>query len=119
MSARIHDGELTHSVDLAADLPVLNADERKTKQVFLNLVTNAVKYTPPGGHIEIAGRFDRERGVIFTISDSGIGIAPEHLERVLQPFEQSIRNSADRSPAPGSVCRWSRPSWSCTAASWN
>ena len=64
ISARIGDGGLSDSVELPADLPLLRADERKTKQVLLNLVINAVKFTPPGGHIEIAGRFDPEAGLI-------------------------------------------------------
>jgi signal transduction histidine kinase len=88
ISPRICDGGLSDAVDLPADLPLLLADERKTKQVLLNLVINAVKFTPSGGHIEIAGRFDPETGVIVTVSDTGIGIAPRDLARVLEPFEQ-------------------------------
>ncbi len=88
ISARIRDGGLSDSVDLPADLPLLRADERKTRQVLLNLVTNAVKFTPPGGHVEIASRFDPETGVRLTVSDTGIGIAPGDIARVLEPFEQ-------------------------------
>jgi signal transduction histidine kinase len=87
-SARIRSGDLSDSVTLAADLPLLRADERKTKQVLLNLVTNAIKFTPPGGRIEITGRFDREKGVVLTVSDTGIGIAERDLDRILEPFEQ-------------------------------
>jgi signal transduction histidine kinase len=88
IGTRIGDGGLSASVELPADLPRLRADERKTKQVLLNLVINAVKFTPRGGHIKIAGRFDPETGVIVTVSDTGIGIAPGDLVRVLEPFEQ-------------------------------
>ncbi len=88
VSARIGEDGISESVDLPADLPLLRADERKTKQVLLNLVTNAVKFTPPGGRIEIAGRFDRKNGLTLTVSDTGIGIAPADLARVLRPFEQ-------------------------------
>src|SRR6185436_10832405 len=55
---------------------------------LLNLVTNAVKFTPPGGSVEVSGQFDPKTGVVLTVKDSGIGIAPRDLERVLQPFEQ-------------------------------
>src|SRR5216684_5677279 len=79
---RIDDGGLTASVKLPTDLPRLRADERKTKQVLLNLVSNAVKFTPSGGHIEIASRFDGKTGVSVTVSDTGVGIAPEDLARV-------------------------------------
>ena len=89
ISARIRDGLLTESVELPANLPLLRADERKTKQVLLNLVDNAVKFTPPGGHVEIAGHFDREAGLRLTVRDTGIGIPPADLVRVLEPFEQS------------------------------
>jgi signal transduction histidine kinase len=85
---RIGDSGLSASVALPADLPRLRADERKTKQVLLNLLSNAVNFTPSGGHIEIACRFDPEAGVIVTVSDTGIGIAPADLARVFEPFEQ-------------------------------
>jgi ammonium transporter, Amt family len=88
IGTRIDDCGLSYSVNLSADLPLLRGDERKIKQALLNLVTNAVKFTQSGGHIEVAGRFDPATGVIVTVSDTGIGIAPEDLARALEPFEQ-------------------------------
>src|SRR6266567_2928671 len=88
IGTRIGDGGLTASVELQAGLPRLRADERKTKQVLLNLLSNAVKFTQPGGHVEITGRFEPETGMIVTVSDTGIGIAPGDLARVFEPFEQ-------------------------------
>ncbi|MBV9965834.1 MAG: PAS domain S-box protein [Alphaproteobacteria bacterium] len=79
---------LTVNIDLPADLPVLRADEGKTRQVFFNLIGNAVKFTPRGGRIDISGRFDRQHGLSVTVADTGIGIAPEDLDRVLEPFVQ-------------------------------
>jgi PAS domain S-box-containing protein len=79
---------VTVRIDLADDLPRLRADEGKTRQVFFNLVSNAVKFTPSGGRIDISGRFDRDRGLSVTVADTGIGIAPEDLDRVLEPFVQ-------------------------------
>jgi len=96
ISARISAGGLSAAVELPADLPLLRADERKTTQVLLNLLANAVEFTPRGGHVEIAGRFDPETGLILTVSDTGIGIAPEDLDRVLEPFEQ-VDSSFSRS----------------------
>jgi signal transduction histidine kinase len=92
----MREGGLSDSVALPADLPLLRADERKTKQVLLNLVSNAVKFTLSGGHIEIAGRYDPEAGLTLTVSDTGIGIAPDDLARVLAPFEQ-VDSSFSRS----------------------
>jgi len=76
------------TIDLPADLPWLRGDEGKTRQVFFNLVSNAVKFTPAGGRIEISGRFDDQSGLSITVTDSGIGIAPHDLSRVLEPFVQ-------------------------------
>jgi signal transduction histidine kinase len=96
ISAGISEGGLSDSVELPADLPLLRADERKTKQVLLNLVSNAVKFTLSGGHIDIAGRYDPKAGLTLTVSDTGIGIAPDDLARVLAPFEQ-VDSSFSRS----------------------
>jgi signal transduction histidine kinase len=88
IAARICSGGLSDQFELDASLPLLRADERKTKQVLLNLVTNAVKFTPSGGRIEVNGHFDPKVGVVLTVRDTGIGIAPRDFDRVLQPFEQ-------------------------------
>jgi signal transduction histidine kinase len=85
---RMRDGGLSEHIELPPDLPALRADERKTKQILLNLVTNAIKFTPRGGQIGILGRFDRDAGLMLTVTDTGIGIPSADLERVLQPFEQ-------------------------------
>ena len=65
------------------------ADERRVKQVLVNLLSNAVKFTPEGGEIglEVAGD-EEAHAVSFTIWDTGIGIAEEHLAQLFQPFVQ-------------------------------
>jgi len=70
-----------------AGLPLLWCDQRKLQQMLLNLVTNAVKFTPAGGKIAIATSHD-DREFVLTVSDTGIGIHKDDLERVLQPFVQ-------------------------------
>ncbi len=79
-----------------ASLPRLWGDERKLKQILLNLVSNAVKFTPSGGQIEIAASFHVRTGFSVTVQDTGIGIAAENLRRVLEPFVQ-VENSLTRS----------------------
>ncbi|WP_020592236.1 PAS domain-containing sensor histidine kinase [Kiloniella laminariae] len=72
-----------------ATLPYLLADERLLKQVVINLASNAVKFTPEGGSIVakvVPGTAEGELAII--ISDTGIGIAKEDLDRVIKPFEQ-------------------------------
>ncbi|MBV9860098.1 MAG: response regulator [Alphaproteobacteria bacterium] len=85
---KVQEAGLSSATRLPDDLPLLRADERKTKQVLLNLITNAVKFTPEGGRVEITGRLDGAAGLAVTVADTGIGIPPEHLTRVLEPFEQ-------------------------------
>jgi signal transduction histidine kinase len=87
-AGRVHEAELTEEVTFSDDLPPLRGDERKTKQVLLNLITNAVKFTPPGGRITVSVGFDHEDGLFVTVADTGIGIAEHDLDRVLMPFEQ-------------------------------
>jgi signal transduction histidine kinase len=87
-AGRIHAARLSQSVDLPDDLPPLCGDERKTKQVLLNLITNSVKFTPAGGSIAISASWNMQTGVALTVADTGIGIPENDLERVLKPFEQ-------------------------------
>jgi PAS domain S-box-containing protein len=76
------------TLDMAADLPRISADERMLKQVMLNLLSNALKFTPAGGAIEIAARGTPEGGLTFTVKDTGIGIARADFEKIFQPFGQ-------------------------------
>jgi two-component system cell cycle sensor histidine kinase PleC len=71
----------------APDLPEIEADYRALKQVLLNLISNAVKFTPEGGSITVR-LSPAEGGVQIAVTDTGIGIAPEDLARLAQPFEQ-------------------------------
>jgi PAS domain S-box-containing protein len=79
---------ITLSVDVSSDVPRISADERMLKQVILNLLSNALKFTPGGGAVELAARAAPEGGLVFTVSDTGIGIASEDFEKIFQPFGQ-------------------------------
>src|ERR1043166_7444987 len=70
ISARVADSGLSESIELPADFPLLRGDERKTKQVLLNLVTNAIKFTPPGGCLAIEGDFAPPPGHTLTATDT-------------------------------------------------
>jgi PAS domain S-box-containing protein len=76
------------ATDLPEGLPGLRADERKLKQILINLLSNAVKFTPPGGRAELAARIDRGGDLVITVTDTGIGIAAQDIERVMEPFGQ-------------------------------
>jgi two-component system cell cycle sensor histidine kinase PleC len=64
------------------------ADQRLLQQIIVNLLTNAIKFTPEGGRVRLYLSGSPEKGASFRITDTGIGIAPENIERVLRPFEQ-------------------------------
>ena len=68
-------------------IPLLWADERRLQQVLINLLSNAVKFTPRGGQVCISA-LDSVAGVTIAVSDTGIGIAPEDIPKVLAPFGQ-------------------------------
>ncbi|WP_416898519.1 MAG: sensor histidine kinase [Minwuia sp.] len=82
--------------DIAPDVPSLQTDEAKLRQVLINLVTNSVKFTDPGGEIRITARADQRWGAVITVADTGIGIAASDMATVLEPFGQ-VANAYDRS----------------------
>jgi signal transduction histidine kinase len=83
----IGNGALSLTVKLPPDELVIYADERLLRQMMLNLLANACKFTPPNGHIECSVSADAA-GIAFAVTDTGIGIPAEDLERVLEPFIQ-------------------------------
>ncbi len=81
--------ERSQSLDVAlppAPVPI-DADPARIVQIVENLLSNASKYTPPGGRIALTLEADGD-AAILTVSDDGIGIAHEHLERIFEPFTQ-------------------------------
>jgi two-component system, cell cycle sensor histidine kinase PleC len=69
-------------------LPMVMADERRLRQIVLNLLTNAVKFTPPGGRIVLAAQMTAEGGIAVSVSDTGIGMKPEEIPLALETFRQ-------------------------------
>ena len=79
------DKEISLSFDVQKGLPVLNADRRGIFQILNNLIINAVKFTPQGGDVNVKITQSRQQ-YIFEISDTGIGIPPEKLLKIKEPF---------------------------------
>ena len=83
-----HKKSIQVKCELADGTVLIHVDRTKFRQIMLNLLSNGVKFTEPGGKISINSRINADRDLIISVKDTGIGIAPEHLHRVLRPFEQ-------------------------------
>lgn len=95
-------GKLTLTENIPADLPVLWGDERRIKQVLVNVLSNAVKFTPESGRVETAARVDEETGeLVLSITDTGIGIAAAEFDKVMAPFGQVDSGMARRYEGSG------------------
>jgi two-component system cell cycle sensor histidine kinase PleC len=82
-------------IQVDADAPPLYADERALKQMLINLVSNAVKFTPEGGHIEVSASAAKGGGFQILVRDNGPGIPREKLANIFTPFNQ-VDNRYDR-----------------------
>jgi two-component system, OmpR family, phosphate regulon sensor histidine kinase PhoR len=85
---------------LADELPPAVGDVRHIRQVLENLVANALKYTNPGGHVEVIVRESHLNNLKISVADDGIGISDEHLDRVTERF---FRVDTSRSRSAGST----------------
>jgi signal transduction histidine kinase len=88
LGERAHSAGVTLVQRLPDSLPSLRADSRKVKQVLLNLLTNAVKFTRSGGSVTVVAERRASGDIAFAVIDTGIGIDPEDFERVMAPFGQ-------------------------------
>ena len=86
--ARIDDARLGLTVGLDQPLPRLRADGRKLKQILVNFLSNAAKFTPAGGGVSVHAGSAADGGVEIVVADSGIGISEADLARVMAPFVQ-------------------------------
>ena len=89
MSHSVAKAQLALDVAIEPGLPEVLVDIRKLDQVLLNLISNAVKFTPEGGRIRIEARRSADGGIALRVADTGVGIAADELAEVLKPFVQS------------------------------
>lgn len=80
--------KLTVNTSLAPEFPELHGDRQKVKQIVLNLLSNALKFTHEGSVQLSAGYELATSTVTISVNDTGIGIAPEHLEKIFEDFQQ-------------------------------
>jgi two-component system cell cycle sensor histidine kinase PleC len=85
---KAHEGGLRLSCDLAPGLPNLVVDRLRFKQALLNLCSNAIKFTPPGGQVHVMADQEEDGHFVLTVRDTGIGMSPEQIPVALEPFRQ-------------------------------
>lgn len=95
LAPRINDAGLTAEIRIADKLPKVRAEKLALKQILLNLMNNAVKFTPRGGQIVISADMSSSGEMRIEVIDTGIGIAEEDIPRALSPFGQ-LNTSLDR-----------------------
>ncbi len=86
LTALFHDEGLTVDVQVPDELPEVMVDPVRVGHVFTNLLTNAAKFTDPGGRVTISAEADGDCRVRFAVGDTGVGIPAEHLPRVFDRF---------------------------------
>ena len=88
MASRAFSGDIQLNSDIERDLPPLHADPRLLRQILINLVSNAVKFSRHGGRIDINAGLDSEGEMVITVRDNGVGIPKSKIKRALEPFGQ-------------------------------
>ena len=81
-------GSLQLSVETDDHLPHLRADPTRLKQILLNLISNAIKFSDAGGAVAVAVRRSDEGGVLFAVRDTGFGMTALEIQIALEPFGQ-------------------------------
>lgn len=100
LEGRARTAQVELRLDVGADLPLLRCDERRVRQIVINLLANAVKYNRPGGEVLLEAQRRDDGGLDLIVSDSGIGLSSEDVARVFQPFVQ-IGSEENDGPSEG------------------
>jgi two-component system cell cycle sensor histidine kinase PleC len=85
---KAHEGGLRLTSELAPGLPNLVVDRLRFKQALLNLCSNAIKFTPPGGTVHVSADAADDGGFVLKVADTGIGMTLEQIPVALEPFRQ-------------------------------
>src|SRR5438270_6831012 len=100
IGSQLEKRELKYQYNSSDQGVVANADPSKLQQIVLNLLSNALKFTPAGGHISLGCEPEKE-SVAIRVADSGIGIAEDKLETIFLPFVQIRRDAASEGTGLG------------------
>ena len=88
VTGRARERNINIDLDISPDLPTVRADATKLRQVIINLLANAVKFTEVGGHITVSARVTVDGGMMLAVRDTGIGMTEAEIAIALQPFGQ-------------------------------
>jgi PAS domain S-box-containing protein len=94
VKTRAVDGGVKLSRTLPGKLPSLYGDERRFLQVVLNILTNAIKFTPSGGKVKITAKLEKNGDMVIRVSDNGMGIKKADIKKVMTEFGQVNNNLA-------------------------
>lgn len=86
---RAQENQVTLVIEIADNIPQAYVDERAVKQIMLNLLSNATKFTPAGGDVTLSARLADNHDLILSVTDTGIGIEPHLIAKVMEPFGQA------------------------------
>jgi len=89
------------SATIAPNIPIVNVDSLMIERALINLVSNAIKYSPNGGDVNVSIQLDSD-AVLIRVSDTGLGIAPEHLPRLFQRGNRIITPEIKKNKIKGS-----------------
>ncbi len=98
---RAQGGDVSMAYEIGRSVPVIVGDRLRIKQVLLNLLLNAIKFTPAGGKVRLSAAASREQGVSIVIADTGVGMEPASIARALEPFQQIDNRLARRYEGSG------------------
>jgi two-component system phosphate regulon sensor histidine kinase PhoR len=96
---------LTLDLECDQNLPVVSADPNRIAQVFINLLHNAIKFTPPGGNISVK-IWQKDQEIVFLVQDNGVGIMTKDLSRIFERFYKADRARSGGGTGLGlSICK--------------
>ena len=101
VSERAAKAGLTVTTDLQDDLGVIEADPTRLRQIVLNLMINSVKFTRKGGTVDLKAQRVSDSEIEITVSDTGIGVAPGDMSRIMEPFSQARQSHVANTEGTG------------------
>jgi signal transduction histidine kinase len=111
------EGKVTLVDDIQFRGMLIRGDQTRLKQILINIISNAVKFTPEGGRVDVTVTLDAGGRPLIEVRDTGIGVEPEKLAAIFEPFVQADQTKSRHYEGAGLGAWQSRASWlGCTTA---